>query len=84
MTEEMKKIQEEARRRFPIGCKFKDPSDSKKSKWRILMEDYNTYEIMYSNRIWADSGNGCLYIDGVWATIFNEEPKSTETHYEIY
>jgi len=84
MTEEMKKIQEEARRRFPIGCKFKDPSDPKKGNWRTLTKDDHTYENRAHNRIFANSGNGCLYIDGVWATIFNEESESTEPQYEIY
>lgn len=83
MTTKMKKIQEEAKRRFPIGCKFKDPSDTG-SRWRVLEEDSCTYEIRHPNRIWADSGNGCLYIDGKWATPFIEESAPTETHYEIY
>lgn len=83
METEMEKILEEAKRRFPIGCKFRDPDD-RAGPWRILKSDSCTYEIRDFNRIWADSGNGCLYIDGKWATPFNEEPKLTETHYEIY
>lgn len=80
---DMEKIQEEAKRRFPIGCKFRDPDDSGKS-WRTLKSDYCTYEIRFGGMIYANSRNGCLYKNGVWATPFNEEPKPTETHYEIY
>lgn len=62
---DMKAIQEEAKRRFPIGCKF-IPVDSDKT--HTLIEDEYTYEI-HGKYIWAHNGYGHLYEDGKWATL---------------
>ena len=78
----MKKIQEEAKKRFPIGCHYKG-SDSDFSK--ILKNDYNTYRIV-ENMIYAHSGGGCLYDNGDWAVLCDENgrPIVESNHYEIY
>jgi hypothetical protein len=79
---EMKKIQEEAKKRFPIGCHYKG-TDSSSS--RILKNDFNTYRIV-ENMIYAHSGGGCLYNSGEWAVLYNknETPIVQSNHYEIY
>ncbi|HEY8362837.1 MAG TPA: hypothetical protein VIK77_08135 [Tissierellaceae bacterium] len=61
-------IQEEARKRFPIGCRFINTSGIE----TILEEDDFTYKIV-CNRIYANEGNGCLYENGKWATLVEKE-----------
>ena len=61
----MKEIQEECKKRFPIGCTF-IPIDSDVS--RTLKKDSSTYYI-YGNMIYAHGGGGCLYSDGKWAEL---------------
>lgn len=75
---DMKAIQEEAKRRFPIGCKF-IPADSDKT--HTLIEDEYTYEI-HGKYIWAHNGYGHLYENGKWATLVSfpsdiSEPEKT-------
>lgn len=62
---DMQAIQEEAKRRFPIGCKF-IPADSDKT--HTLIEDECTYEI-HGKYIWAHNGYRHLYENGKWATL---------------
>ena len=61
----MKEIQEECKKRFPIGCTFIAVGSC---MHRILKEDSNTYKIV-GNNIWAHSGAGCLYKNGKWAEL---------------
>jgi hypothetical protein len=59
-------IQAEAKRRFPIGCRFKNTDGYE----YMLVDDYVVYEIS-GNRIWASNSLGCLYYDGKWAELIN-------------
>jgi len=61
----MEEIQEECKRRFPIGCTFISVVDC---MHRILKEDLCTYKIV-NKLIWAHSGAGYLYGDGKWAEL---------------
>jgi hypothetical protein len=78
----MKKIQEEAKERFPIGCYYKGTGSSFS---RILKSDYHTYRIV-SDMIHAHRGGGCLYDNGEWAVLCDEngKPIVESNHYEIY
>ena len=60
----MEEIQEECKKRFPIGCTY--ISTSKQTK--ILKDDSYNYCIVGKN-IWAHSGGGCLYENGKWAEL---------------
>jgi hypothetical protein len=61
---DMRAIQEEAKRRFPIGCKYISASLSTGVK--ILSQDRITYSI-YGDMIYAHDLGGLLYINGRWA-----------------
>lgn len=61
---DMKAIQEECKKRFPIGCTFKVDG----SITDTLKQD-NTVYVIYENMIYAHSAAGCLYEDGKWATL---------------
>ena len=61
----MKEIQEECKKRFPIGCTFIAVGSC---MHRILKEDSDTYKIV-GNNIWAHGGAGCLYKNGKWAEL---------------
>jgi hypothetical protein len=71
---DMKAIQEEAKRRFPIGCRFRciDGDEFK------LINDDIVYKIM-NNMIYASDGLGCLYNDGTWAELISM-PKTKQTY----
>lgn len=60
----MEKIQEECKKRFPIGCTY--ISTNKQSE--VLKDDSYTYSII-GKQIWAHSGGGCLYENGEWAEL---------------
>jgi hypothetical protein len=68
-TIDMKHIQEEAKRRFPIGCKFIPLGCT---QTYTLIEDSCTYEIR-ALQIWAHDGHGTLYNNGEWATLVSWE-----------
>lgn len=73
---DMKAIQEEAKKRFPIGCEF-IPVDSDKT--HTLIKDEYTYYI-YGMNIWAHYGVGCLYENGEWAILVSlPETKEEES-----
>ena len=61
----MEEIQEECKRRFPIGCTFMPVGSY---IHRILKEDSRTYKIV-DKQIRAHSGAGYLYEDGKWAEL---------------
>lgn len=65
---DMQDIQEEARKRFPIGCKFIPVGGHNTYK---LLEDGYTYSI-HNKHIWAHLDHGSLYADGQWATFIPE------------
>ena len=60
----MEEIQEECKKRFPIGCTF----TNNKGKTNVLRNDSCTYHI-FRQTIWAHSGGGCLYENGKWAEL---------------
>jgi hypothetical protein len=66
---DMKAIQEECKRRFPIGCKFISSCNSKVT--RVLKNDSCTYSISEHVKIYAGSGQGLLYKDGVYAQLMS-------------
>jgi hypothetical protein len=63
---DMKAIQEEAKRRFPIGCKFRNTDGEE----YLLVDDVVVYRIV-DDKIWASEGLGCLYKDGTWASLIS-------------
>jgi hypothetical protein len=63
---DMKIIQEEAKRRFPIGCRFRCIDGYEDT----LVDDDIVYKIL-NNMIYASDGLGCLYKDGKWATLIS-------------
>ena len=63
----MEEIQEECKKRFPIGCTY-IPIDNDVS--RTLKKDSSTYYIC-GNMIYAYCGGGCLYSDGKWAELIS-------------
>ena len=69
---DMKEIQKECKRRFPIGCTYK----STRGGTFTLQKDSTTYEIM-SDNIYGHSGGGSLYDYGKWAELL-EYPKPSE------
>ena len=60
----MKEIQEECKKRFPIGCTYLTPDEST----YVLKDNSYTYHII-GQTICAHPGGGLLYADGKWATL---------------
>jgi len=75
---DMKDIQEEVKKRFPIGCKF-IPVDGDNTY--TLIEDSCTYEI-YEKSIFAHYMSGELYNKGKWATLVSSPETTKEMFYE--
>lgn len=75
---DMKDIQEEAKKRFPIGCKF-IPVDGVTTY--TLIEDSCTYEIS-GKHIYAHDMHGCLYNKGKWATLVSSPETKKEMFYK--
>lgn len=75
---DMKEIQEEAKKRFPIGCKF-IPAYS--GNTYTLIEDSSTYKI-YEKNIFAHYMSGNLYYNGKWATLVSLPETKKEMFYE--
>jgi hypothetical protein len=63
---DMEAIQAEAKRRFPIGCKFRNTDGGE----YMLVQDDEVYKIV-DNMIYASDCLGCLYKDGTWATLIS-------------
>ena len=74
----MEKIQEECKKRFPIGCTFINTSGNK----YILKEDHITYHI-FSNMICTHSCGGYLYENGKYAELISL-PKENVTEIPEY
>lgn len=68
-TPSMEEIQAECKRRFPIGCTFKNTRGIEYT----LKKDLDTYSIMSGN-IWAHRGAGCLYCpsEGGYAQLVSD------------
>jgi hypothetical protein len=75
---DMKDIQEEAKKRFPIGCKF-IPIDYITTY--TLIEDDCTYKIK-DKYIFAHNRHGYLYINGKWATLVSSPETTKEMFHE--
>jgi hypothetical protein len=67
LIEDMSAIQEECKRRFPIGCTFLDAEDKKR---RVLEKDNCTYSIQ-KNMVWAQLGHGSLFFEGKYAELIS-------------
>lgn len=71
-------IQEECKRRFPIGCRFKNTAGD----IYILSKDNYTYQVCNERNVWAGHNQGCLYQDGIYAEVISlpkvEENKSED------
>lgn len=85
MDTNMKFIQKEAKKRFPIGCRLRNTEGN---PINILRNDYCTYEIN-GKRIWTHSGGGALYDNGKWAKLIDDSGNVVDfdnpnPNYEIY
>lgn len=58
-------IQEECKKKYPIGCIYEDGSS------HVLELDEYTYGIFCNNMIYAHSGGGCLFHHGTWAKLIS-------------
>ncbi len=76
---DIKQIQEECKKRFPIGCKFKNTEGEEFT----LIQDHSVYKIVGNNVIWASSGYGYLYDKGKYAELI-EAPKMVIPEYVEY
>jgi len=65
---DMKSIQEECKRRFPIGCKFICAYNGHDEN--ILKNDETVYSID-GKMIYASYGDGCLYNNGRYAKLLS-------------
>jgi len=72
---DMKAIQKECKRRFPIGCKYKVVGFKYES---ILINDHVSYSI-HGDEIYTHNGGGCLYLSGEYAELVSL-PKITESY----
>lgn len=62
----IEEIQEECKKRFPIGCTFTNT----KGETNVLRNDSCTYAIIRQT-IWAHFGGSLLYADGKYATLIS-------------
>ena len=76
---DIKQIQEECKKRFPIGCKFKNTEGEEFT----LIQDHSVYKIVGNNVIWASSGYGYLYDKGKYAELI-ETPEEVIPEYVEY
>jgi hypothetical protein len=75
---DMQAIQEEAKKRFPIGCMFFNTEGQGPF---TLQENNCTYYIENMN-IWAQSAVDCLYKNGKWATLISFPKTRKEMFYK--
>jgi hypothetical protein len=62
-------VQEECKKRFPIGCTYKENDFDNEKK---LLKDEDTYSI-HGDKIYAHSGGGLLYGYGKYAIVIPKE-----------
>jgi len=67
----MQDIQEECKRRFPIGCIYSRRGFSSQNKLEL---DSSTYAIVHDT-IYAHCGGGYLYVDGQYSNLISDEAK---------
>ena len=78
---DIKAIQEECKKRFPIGCTYQDPGGKTA---RVLRQDHSTYHIYGDKHIYAHEDGGCLYEDGEYATLVSfPEEKPFKSRFKI-
>ena len=79
----MEEIVKEVKRRFPIGCRYKTTVRD----IFILEKDDNTY-FSFTDYVHAHRGGGCLYENGKYAELVDENDNvikiNMEPNYEIY
>lgn len=63
----IQEIQEECKRRFPIGCTFKNSLTD--TNYTIKKDDIDTYKIIENQYIDGGFGKGCLYYEGAYAEV---------------
>jgi hypothetical protein len=80
-TIDMKGIQEECKRRFPIGCKYRSAVDSGGRIECILSKDDIVYTI-HDNSVYGSYGAGCLYSDGKYAELISLPKSKSEIKLE--
>lgn len=70
----IEEIQEECKKRFPIGCEYKSANGH---NIFILQNNSDTYRIVDFDKIYAHSGGELLYFDGEFAKLIkkNKQPK---------
>ena len=68
----MKAIQEECKRRFPIGCTYKSTTGAT----NVLEQDDVTYKIV-DDHIYAHTAGGSLYQNGKYATLVSLPEEKT-------
>ena len=77
---DIKQIQEECKKRFPIGCKFKCASTDNKN---TLKQTNSTYNILGTDAIDAGILQGFLYYEGKYAELI-ETPEMIIPEYVEY
>jgi len=75
----IEEIQEECKRRFPIGCTFINTEGIE----HVLKNDETVYQIALKTMIFASSKLGCLYNNGKYAELVSESETNTETNFKI-
>jgi hypothetical protein len=70
---DMREIQAEAKRRYPIGCEYKNIGTT---NFKKLVQDNVVYRIN-DKQIYAHDGGGLLYDNGYWAEVAVSEYKQT-------
>jgi len=63
----IEEAQEECKRRFPIGCTYKDITNG---NIHVLKNDYNVYSIINLDLVQAHNGAGLLYDNRNGENIF--------------
>jgi hypothetical protein len=77
----MKEIQEECKRRFPIGCKYISAAHSSAGIECILSKDDIVYTI-HDDSVYGSYGAGCLYSDGKYAELISLPKSKSEIKLE--
>jgi hypothetical protein len=75
----IEEIQEECKRRFPLGCTFINTEGIE----HVLKNDETVYQIALKTMIFASSKLGCLYDNGKYAELVSENKVNTETNFKI-
>ena len=72
----IEEIQEECKKRFPIGCTFRNTVGQE----HVLVQDKTVYNIPFKrNIVVASESQGCLYCEGKWAELVSLPEKQELT-----